>query len=60
MSKAVVVWIVEEEDKEGKRTFLQTYDSYDEALSAYNSLKEDHEDRQLSIQRSEKKLLLEG
>jgi L-rhamnose isomerase len=60
MSKTVVAWIVEEANQEGEKTFMQSFDSYDEALAVYNSLKEENEERFVSIQRSEKKLLTEG
>jgi len=61
MSHNVVKWIVEEKENEtGKVTYLMEFDSYDEALDAYNSLKTEKENTLVSIQKSNKKLLLEG
>lgn len=51
----IVTWIVEEVQNGERRTF--SYDSYDEALDAYNDLKLEHKDSFVSIQKSEKKLL---
>jgi hypothetical protein len=57
----VVRWIVEEKENDsGKVTYSQEFSSYDEALDIYNSLKVKREDTFVSIQKSEKKLLLEG
>ena len=60
MSKNVTKWIVEEVGKDGKVVFLGNYDTYEEARDAYNYLKEQHNDNTLTIQKSEKKLLIEG
>ena len=58
MSNNVVEWIVEEVDsKTGART-VRPFPSYSEALEVYNDLKEKNNNF-LSIQKSEKKLLLE-
>ena len=61
MNSNVVKWIVEEKETESdKVTYLMEFDSYDEALDVYNALKTERNDTFVSIQKSEKKLLLEG
>lgn len=53
----VVEWIVEEVRDGNIRT--QSFQSYEEALDIYNHLKSEHKESFVSIQRSEKKLLVE-
>lgn len=61
MSSNVVKWIVEEKENDtGKVTYLMEFDSYDEAIDAYSALKAERNDTFVSVQKSEKKLLLEG
>jgi hypothetical protein len=60
MSK-IVQWIVEEvENDTGSVLYKQSFQNYDEALDVYNALKLEHNESLISIQRSEKKLLLES
>lgn len=57
----VVKWLVEEKEN-GSDTVIysQEFNSFDEAVEVYNDLKEKREDTTISIERSDKKLLLEG
>ena len=56
----IVKWIVEEKENDtGKVTFFQEYSSYDDALDIYSALKTERADTFVSIQKSEKKLLIE-
>lgn len=54
----VVTWIVEEVHPDGVRN-THTFNSYDEALDMYNHSKQMYKESFVSIQKSEKKLLVE-
>lgn len=54
----IVSWIVEEVDNTGNRK-TQTFNQYDEALDVYNHLKLEKKESFVSIQKTEKKLLVE-
>lgn len=57
----VVKWLVEEKENEtGNVTYSQEFNSFDEAVEVYNDLKSKRDDTLLTIEKSEKKLLLEG
>lgn len=57
----VVKWLVEEKENEtGNVTYSQEFNSFDEAVEVYNDLKNKRDDTLLTIEKSEKKLLLEG
>lgn len=57
----VVKWLVEEKENGSNNViYSQEFNSYDEAVEVYNDLKEKREDTMISIERSDKKLLLEG
>lgn len=56
----VVRWLVEEKDATGNVTYSQEFNSYDEAVGVYNDLKLKREDTTVSVEKTEKKLLLEG
>ena len=55
----IVTWIVEEVDNTSKKVRTQSFNSYDEALEIYNHLKMVNENNFVSIQKTERKLLLE-
>ena len=55
----VVSWIVEEVDSTTNNVRSQTFTSYEEALDMYNHLKLLNESNFVSIQKAEKKLLVE-
>lgn len=55
----VVQWVVEEIDSATKIRRTQYFSNYDEALDIYNNLKSLNENNFVSIQKSEKKLLVE-
>lgn len=55
----VVSWIVEEKDNTTGAVKTQSFNSYDEALDMYNYLKLLNENSFVSIQKNEKKLLVE-
>jgi len=55
----IVTWIVEEVDSNTKKVRTQSFNNYDEALEIYNHLKQMNENNFVSIQKSERKLLLE-
>lgn len=57
MNNNVVEWIVEEVRDGNIRT--QAFQSYEDALDVYNHLKLENKESFVSIQRSEKKLLVE-
>lgn len=54
----VTKWIVEEVDKEGRKTFSQKYDTYDEANEVYLDLKLRNEDTTVSMTPDNKRLIL--
>jgi len=57
----VVKWLVEEKDSNtGNVTYAQEFSSFDEAVEVYNDLKNKRDDTFLIIEKTEKKLLLEG
>jgi len=57
----VVKWLVEEKDSNtGNVTYSQEFSSFDEAVEVYNDLKNKRDDTFLIIEKTEKKLLLEG
>jgi hypothetical protein len=60
MSKNVAKWIVEEVDALTGIKTTKEYDSYDDALDVYNDLKLKNEHNLISMEKSKKKLLLEG
>lgn len=55
----IIKWVVEEKLPDGHVSFLQEYETFDEAVQVYNQLKEESSDTLLSIQKTEKKLLLD-
>lgn len=55
----VVQWVVEEVDSATNNVKSQVFNNYDEALDMYNHLKLLNEKNFVSIQKAEKKLLLE-
>jgi hypothetical protein len=55
----VVSWVVEEVSNESGDVRSQTFANYDEALDMYNHLKILNEKNFVSIQKAEKKLLVE-
>lgn len=55
----IVTWIVEEIDNETKKVRTQCFNNYDEAIEIYNHLKTLNENNFVSIQKTERKLLLE-
>lgn len=57
MSKNLVEWVVEEVRDGNVRT--QAFQSYEEALDVYNAIKTENKESFVSIQKSEKKLLVE-
>lgn len=57
MSNNIVEWIVEEVRDGNVRT--QSFQTYEDALDVYNHLKVENKESFVSIQRSEKKLLVE-
>lgn len=60
MSNNVVKWLVEEKDqKTNAVVYSQEFSSYDEAFDVYNSLKTEHVDTLVSIEKTERKLLVE-
>ena len=60
MSKNVGKWIVEEVDVLTGITTTKEYDSYDDALDVYNDLKLKNEHNLISMEKSKKRLLMEG
>lgn len=54
----VVQWIVEQVHPDGARN-VQSFNTYDEALDMYNHTKELYKESFVSIQKTEKKLLVE-
>jgi hypothetical protein len=57
----VVKWLVEEKDSEtGNVIYSQEFNSFDEASSVYRDLTRKRDDTMVSIEKSDKKLLLEG
>ena len=60
MTKNVGKWIVEEVDALTGIKTTKEYDSYDDALDVYNDLKLKNEHNLISIEKSKKKLLMEG
>lgn len=54
----VVQWIVEQVHPDGARN-TQSFNTYDEALDMYNHTKELYKESFVSIQKTEKKLLVE-
>ena len=60
MSKSVEKWIVEETNPETGKKVSREYSSYDDALDMYNELKLNNENACISIEKSKKRLLLEG
>lgn len=59
MTNNVVQWVVEEVDSTTNSVRSQTFANYDEALDMYNHLKLLNENNFVSIQKAEKKLLVE-
>ncbi len=59
MSKNVVQWIVEEVDNLTGIRRVKEFASYDEALDVYNDLKLRNEHNFISLEKAEKKLLIE-
>jgi hypothetical protein len=55
----VVSWIVEEVNNDSGNVRSQTFTNYDEALEMFNHLKLLNEKNFVSIQKAEKKLLVE-
>lgn len=55
----VVTWIVEQVEHDTGNVKRQAFTSYDEALDVYNNLKRENAQNFVSIEKSEKKLLLE-
>lgn len=55
----VVQWVVEEVDSTTNNVRSQTFSNYDEAMDMYNHLKMLNEANFVSIQKAEKKLLVE-
>jgi len=55
----VVKWIVEEKSADGEVTYLREFDTYDDALNIYNSLKLENQDSFVSIEKSVKRFLVE-
>ena len=60
MSKNVEKWIVEEVDALTGIKTTKEYDSYDDALDVYNHLKLRNEHNMVSMEKSKKRLLMEG
>lgn len=58
MSNTIVEWVVEEVKKDGN-VKKSKFSSYDEALDIYENLKTQNPESFISIQKSEKKLLVE-
>jgi len=57
----VVKWLVEEKDSDtGEVTYSQEFISFDEAMTVYRDLTNRRDDTLVSIEKSEKKLLMEG
>ena len=57
MPNTIVEWVVEVE-RDGVKKSLR-YDSYDEALDLYNFMKLESDNSNITIQKLEKKLLVE-
>lgn len=57
MANTIVEWVVEVE-RNGVKKSLR-YDSYDEALDLYNFMKLESDNSNITIQKSEKKLLID-
>jgi hypothetical protein len=59
MSKNIVKWIVEEVDSLTGIRNTKEFNSYDEALDVYNDLKIRNEHNSISLEKANKKLLIE-